>query len=129
MSDPATLLRRFLPARLCGDWTALPFEPFREGVEIHRLADGPAAVALLRYQPGASVPRHRHTGLETILVLEGTQSDDHGKAAAGDLIFNPEGSVHSVWSEEGCVVLIHWTRPVEFVEDPDASASAPAASA
>ena len=62
------------------------------------------------------MPRHRHTGLETIVVLEGTQSDDNGVARAGDVIFNPEGTVHSVWSEDGCVVLIHWTRPVEFVE-------------
>ena len=116
VTDVPALLRGFLPAALSGGWTSLPFEFFREGVEIHRLAEGPAAVALLRYAPGASVPRHRHTGLETIVVLEGTQSDDNGVARAGDVIFNPEGTVHSVWSEDGCVVLIHWTRPVEFVE-------------
>ncbi|MDF2232902.1 cupin domain-containing protein [Albimonas sp. CAU 1670] len=116
VTDAPAVLRGFLPAVLAGGWTALPFDFFREGVEIHRLAEGPAAVALLRYAPGASVPRHRHTGLETIVVLEGTQSDDNGVARAGDVVFNPEGSVHSVWSEDGCVVLIHWTRPVEFVE-------------
>lgn len=117
-SAPA-FARGLLPDILAGGWRELPFEHFRDGVEIHRLADGPAAVALLRYAPGASVPRHRHTGLETILVLEGAQSDDNGCATAGDMIFNPEGTEHSVWSDPGCVVLIHWTRPVEFT-DPDA---------
>ena len=121
MSDAHTaeaprVLPGFFTAALAGGWRDLPFEPFREGGEIHLLADGPAAAALLRYAPGASVPRHRHTGLETILVLEGAQSDDNGTAAAGSLIFNPEGTEHSVWSETGCVVLIHWTRPVEFLE-------------
>ena len=77
MSDAHTaeaprVLPGFFTAALAGGWRDLPFEPFREGVEIHRLADGPAAAALLRYAPGASVPRHRHTGLETILVLTGS---------------------------------------------------------
>jgi len=32
-------------------------------------------------------------------------------------VLNPEGTVHSVRSEEGCVVLIQWDRPVEILED------------
>ncbi len=102
-----------------GGWASLPFQPFRHGVEICPLCDGYPSVALLRYAPGASVPRHRHAGMETILVLEGAQSDEHGDYAAGALVINPEGSIHSVWSTPGCVVLIQWQRPVEFVgEDP-----------
>jgi anti-sigma factor ChrR (cupin superfamily) len=53
--------------------------------------------------------------METILVLEGSQSDELGHYPAGSLVANPEGSVHSVTSEEGCVVLIQWTRPVEIL--------------
>jgi anti-sigma factor ChrR (cupin superfamily) len=101
---------------LAGGWRAAAFEPFREGVEIVWLRRDPPAVALLRYAPGAAVPRHRHAGLETILVLDGAQSDERGDYAAGALVLNPEGSVHSVWSDEGCVVLIQWERPVEFLE-------------
>ncbi|MEM9104547.1 MAG: cupin domain-containing protein [Pseudomonadota bacterium] len=66
---------------------------------------------------GASVPRHLHTGLETILVLEGTQSDERGDYPAGSVILNPKGTVHSVWSATGCVVLIQWQLPVEFLEE------------
>ncbi len=100
-----------LPSR----FTDLHFEPFRDGVDIHYVKRGAPAVALLRYAPGARVPRHRHTGLESILVLEGEQSDERGTYPAGSFVLNPEGSSHSVWSETGCVVLIQWERPVEFL--------------
>lgn len=93
----------------------MAFEPFREGVDICHLWQGGPDVALLRYAPGASVPRHRHLGPESILVLSGTQSDDENTYSTGTIVFNPAGSVHRVWSEFGCVVLIQWERPVEFV--------------
>ena len=76
---------------------------------------GEPGVARLRYQPGTAVPRHRHLGLETIVVLEGSQSDERGRYGTGAVVLNPEGSEHSVWSEDGCVVLIQWDRPVELV--------------
>ena len=100
-----------------GGWRALDFSSFREGVEICELRRGEPAVAVLRYAPGAVVPRHLHTGLETILVLDGVQSDEHGDYPAGSLILNPEGTTHSVRSNEGCVVLIQWERPVRFMEE------------
>lgn len=104
--------QEFLPE----NWKSRPFEAFREGVEICYLWQGGPVIALLRYEKGASVPKHRHTGLETILVLEGSQSDENGRYFAGSLMINPEGSTHSVWSEEGCTVLIQWERPVVFVD-------------
>ncbi len=96
-------------------WQGCTFEHFRDGVEICRLMTGEAELALLRYAPGATVPRHLHQGLETILVLEGSQSDEFGSYAAGSLVANPEGSIHSVTSQEGCVVLIHWAKPVKIL--------------
>ncbi len=104
-----------LPHLLDGGWRDARFQPFREGVEISPILTGEPAVALLRYAPGAGVPRHRHVGLETILVLDGVQSDDHGDYPAGALVLNPEGTVHRVWSDSGCTVLIQWNRQVEFV--------------
>ena len=47
------------------------------------------------------MPRHRHAGLETIVVLEGVQSDENGDYAAGAVVLNPQGSEHSVWSRGG----------------------------
>ena len=110
MTD-AKSITRLLPQ----GWEDMPFQPFREGVEICPLWQGGPDVALLRYAAGASVPQHRHLGLETILVLSGMQSDDAGTYCTGSLVFNPAGSEHRVWSDPGCVVLIQWELPVEFV--------------
>jgi anti-sigma factor ChrR (cupin superfamily) len=106
----------FLAGLLPDGWSNMEFEAFREGVEICHLWRGGPDVALLRYTKGASVPRHRHTGLETILVLSGSQSDENGTYAAGSLVFNPTNTDHSVWSDDGCTVLIQWEKPVEFLE-------------
>jgi anti-sigma factor ChrR (cupin superfamily) len=102
-----------------GGWETLRFEPFRDGIEVARLfgqADQGASGAVLKYQPGASAPRHRHPGFETIVVLEGAQSDEAGTYLKGDVVVNPPGSVHTVTSESGCAVLIIWEKPVEFVD-------------
>lgn len=111
---------RAVTTLLDSGWRELAFTPFRPGVEICRLVDGgpdKASVAVLRYQPGASVPRHRHQGLESVLVLEGSQSDERGCYRTGSLVFNPAGTEHSVWSEDGCVVLIQWERPVLILDE------------
>ncbi|NET49277.1 MAG: transcription negative regulator ChrR [Merismopedia sp. SIO2A8] len=95
----------------------LPWQSFRPGVEIYRLygdgQQGPAA-ALLRYQPGAKVPHHTHRGYEHIMVLSGSQSDRHGTYTTGTVVINAPDSEHAVVSEEGCIVLIFWEKPVEI---------------
>jgi anti-sigma factor ChrR (cupin superfamily) len=98
-----------------GGWRTVPFEYFREGIEAHWLLKGAAtapSVAILKYLAGAKVPRHRHAGLETIVVLDGIQSDENGDYAAGSVVLNDVGSEHSVWTKEGCTVLIQWNLPV-----------------
>jgi anti-sigma factor ChrR (cupin superfamily) len=98
----------------------LPFEPFRPGVDIHRLygdgKEGPSA-ALLRYAAGARVPMHVHTGYEHIYVLSGSQGDERGVYDAGTLVIHRPGQRHSVHSPQGCTVLAIWQRPVAFDED------------
>lgn len=96
----------------------IAWEPFRDGVMIHRLyggEDNQPAAALLKYQPGASVPRHRHAGYEHIFVLAGDQRDDNGTYVAGSLLISRPGSEHAVASPSGCVVLAIWNKPVDFV--------------
>lgn len=96
------------------------WQPFREGVEIARLYGGApdqASAALLRYAPHAKVPRHFHHGYEHIFVLSGSQRDDHGSYERGSLLISAPGSSHAVSSEEGCVVLAIWERPVEILEE------------
>lgn len=100
-------------------WRNLAFESFRPGIDIHWLTIGEAtepSVAVLKYAPGARAPRHRHVGLETIVVLDGMQSDEAGDYPSGTVVLNPPGSEHSVWSAQGCVVLIQWDKPITFLE-------------
>lgn len=94
----------------------MEWQPFHPGVSIIRLyqeADGHSA-ALLRYDPGASVPTHDHPGFEHIIILSGSQIDERGTHPAGSVLVNPPGSSHSVRSPDGCVVLAIWERPVRF---------------
>jgi anti-sigma factor ChrR (cupin superfamily) len=99
------------------DFASYAWEPFRSGVEIARIygdgTSGPAA-ALLRYAPGAEVPRHAHTGFEHIVVLSGSQSDERGTYGAGSVLIHAEGTEHTVVSPGGCVVLAFWYSPVAF---------------
>ncbi|MCV6598244.1 MAG: cupin domain-containing protein [Mangrovicoccus sp.] len=100
---------------LAGGWRELEFAPFKPGITIHWLQQGEPAVALLRYAPGARAPLHLHEAVETILVLEGSQSDAFGDYEAGSYVINLPGSQHEVWSEHGCTVLLHWAKPVRFL--------------
>ena len=108
------------PGLLAGgvDFSALAWQPFHPGVEIVELypvtADG-AHAALLRYQPGACVPLHVHGGMEHILVLQGSQRDERGEYQAGSLVVNQPGTQHHVCSDDGCVVLAIWQRPVQVL--------------
>lgn len=98
-----------------GGWSSL-----REGVRFRLLFQDPESgyrVGLIRYEPGASVPLHRHAGDEHLYVLSGSQQDERGLYPAGSYIYNPEGSEHSVSSREGCLVLAHWLKPVQFLDE------------
>lgn len=94
------------------------WQQLREGVSLRILfkdTDSGYTVGLISYKPGTSVPLHLHTGDEHLYVLTGSQQDENGYYPAGSYIFNPKGSQHSVTSEQGCTVLAHWHKPVEFI--------------
>ena len=76
--------------------------------------DGRKAI-LMRYEPGAVIPRHRHLGDEQIWVLEGSVADDTGVCTAGNYARRPPGCVHSVKSETGALVLAVTSGPTEAV--------------
>jgi anti-sigma factor ChrR (cupin superfamily) len=98
----------------------LPWQPFRPGVDIHWLYQDETTqsqAALLRYQAGARVPTHEHLGYEHIIVLAGSQGDRHGRYFTGTLVINSPTTTHQVSSEEGCIVLIIWTKPVKILSD------------
>jgi anti-sigma factor ChrR (cupin superfamily) len=118
------MAERVFPGLLGGGWRDLAFEPFREGVTVHWLVRGGAhepALAILKYEPGARVPLHLHAGLETIMVLDGIQSDENGDYMSGTVVTNGRGTTHSVWSRQGCAVLINWSLPVVMLGEGEIS--------
>jgi anti-sigma factor ChrR (cupin superfamily) len=94
----------------------LDWKPFHPGVSIARLykEDDGHTAALLRYEPGATVPQHVHPGYEHLFILSGDQVDQVGEHPAGTLLVNPPGSAHQVTSPSGCLVLAIWEQPPRF---------------
>ncbi len=62
--------------------------------------------ALVRWAPGTVFSPHQHWGGEEILVLEGALSDDHGHYPAGTWMRSPHLSMHSPYTEEGCLIYV-----------------------
>jgi predicted ChrR family anti-sigma factor len=104
-------------ARLAEDQDNLEWQPFHPGVDIHwlyREENGGPSAALIRFQPGTSVPLHEHRGFEHIYILRGSQSDENGRLNAGSLMVHRPGTQHSIVSEEGCLVLAIYEKPAHF---------------
>jgi anti-sigma factor ChrR (cupin superfamily) len=117
--DEAMVLARALSGGAAADRA---WEPFRDGIEVswlYRNGDHGPAAAFLRYAPGARVPLHLHAGYEHVLILQGSQTDRTGRQGTGTLVVNRPGTRHDVVSEDGCLVLVIWERPV-IIEEPPA---------
>ena len=103
---------------MADDQNGLAWAPFHPGVDIHwlyREDDQGHSAALIRFQPGASVPMHEHRGYEHIYILRGSQSDGNGRLSAGSLMVHLPGTRHSIASEEGCLVLAIYEKPAQFI--------------
>jgi len=68
--------------------------PLFYGPEVGGDASGDATV-LIQMEPGSSYPAHRHRGVEEVLVLAGSYSDELGRHRTGDYVRYPAGSTHS----------------------------------
>ena len=105
------LLQRAIPANVRvraaeGAWHATPFP----GVEVRRLFVDPATgnvTSMLRMQPGAKIPPHRHAGHEQCYVIQGDVFSGDDSLSAGDYEVNTLGTDHSfVSTREGCLLLL-----------------------
>jgi putative transcriptional regulator len=65
------------------------------------------SVCLLRMAAGATVPPHRHTATEILLVLRGAFGDEYGNYGVGDVIeYAPESDHHASATSAGeCICL------------------------
>ena len=58
-----------------------------------------------RFEPGATLPPHRHVGDELIFIVEGANADEAGVVATGNMNYYPNGCVHTVTTKNGATVL------------------------
>lgn len=108
------------------DLDQVPWQATRwPGVSIHFLDSdrvrGYAAV-LIRMQPGSRYPRHRHSGSEEVLVLEGTYEDEAGRYEAGRFVRYAAGTSHHPRCPEGtasCTFFAIAREGIELFEAPD----------
>jgi anti-sigma factor ChrR (cupin superfamily) len=73
---------------------------------------------LTRFEPGASLPTHRHNGDEILYVVEGAITDESGTVSAGNMSYRPNGCVHNVSSKNGATVLAVVTGGIEPAKEP-----------
>ena len=100
---------------------ALPWQPMRfPGVEMKVLLEDKETgllTALVRMQPGATLPLHEHTDIEQTFVLEGSLADDEGEVRAGDYVWRPKGNRHTAHAPNGALVLSFFLRPNRFLDE------------
>ena len=71
------------------------------------LADG---FHVYRMPPGMTSRPHRHNGAEHFLILEGSLIDHDGtRFRVGDLVFYADGSEHSSYTPDGCLLAVFIT--------------------
>jgi len=72
----------------------------RDGNEVAR------ATTIVRFDPQRKFPEHTHYGGEEFFILEGIFSDASGDYTKGTYVRNPINSIHSPWSDPGCIALV-----------------------
>lgn len=97
------------------DWKPTKFK----GIQIKTLyenKDSGELTCLLKWEPGTTLPFHRHPELEQSFVLEGSFYDHDGIARAGEFTWRKPGSLHETRSDEGCVILAIYRKPNVFFD-------------
>ena len=92
----------------------LPWVDARPGVRQKRIWEdkgGERRALLAHFDPGATLPPHRHVGDELIFVIEGANADESGAVVTGNMNYRPNGCVHTVTTKNGATVLaVVWGR-------------------
>jgi len=67
---------------------------------------GSEHVALVKWAPGTKFAHHSHPQGEEIFVLSGVFADEHGTYPEGTWLRSPAGSVHTPFSDDGCIIYV-----------------------
>src|SRR5881397_1364717 len=111
--EPATEIGS-APASQIFALSELPWVETRPGVRQKRIWEDKAnerRAILARFEPGATLPPHRHVGDELIFIIEGDNADEAGPVPTGNMNYRPNGCVHTVTTKNGATVLaVVWGR-------------------
>lgn len=90
------------------DTSNTPFVPgLVPGLQVLPLHSfGTEQVALVKWAPGTKFQTHRHWGGEEIFVVDGTFADEQGVYPKGTWLRNPPNSIHTPFSDEGCLIYV-----------------------
>jgi anti-sigma factor ChrR (cupin superfamily) len=68
----------------------------------------------LKWEPGATLPMHKHPEIEQSYVIEGSFYDHDGICRAGEFVWRRVGSFHETHSDEGVIILAIYRKPNVF---------------
>lgn len=95
------------------EWKPTRFDKVAIKVLYENAAQG-EMTCLLKMEPGAFIPFHKHPELEQTYVLSGSVQDHDGIALQGDYIWRKPGSFHDNRSDTGALVLAVYRKPNIF---------------
>jgi quercetin dioxygenase-like cupin family protein len=100
------------------DTTGISVKPLRAD-----RVSGRASSFLLRFEAGAKYPYHHHPAGEELFVVAGTCLIEGVTLAAGDYLYTPPGSKHSVRTDTGCTLLFQVPEEVVILRIPSRGVS------
>ncbi len=88
-----------------GDWKKVTDKIWKKTL-LHDEISG-RRICLLRCQPGAVIPAHRHDHDEVVFMIEGEYRSPDGIVRAGDIQISRTGSYHEASvSPQGCLLMV-----------------------
>lgn len=95
------------------EWTPSQFDKIQMKV-LYRNDEVGEMTVLLKWEPGAVLPFHKHPEIEQSWVLQGSFYDHDGICRAGQFVWRQPGSLHETKSDEGCILLAIYRKPNIF---------------
>jgi anti-sigma factor ChrR (cupin superfamily) len=96
----------------------MEWEPTQfDGISIKVLYEDKAKgemTCFLKWEPGATLPMHKHPEIEQSYVIEGSFYDHDGICRAGEFVWRRVGSFHETHSAEGAIILAIYRKPNVF---------------
>ena len=98
------------------DTTQGEWKPYKPGIDMITLRLEPGQRRfLVRFQPGAEYPEHRHPECEELFILQGSLVDSGHTYSAGSYVYLGPGSAHKPSAPEGCLMLVLAPVPADML--------------